>query len=181
MAQATGVNGTYDHMVLGRYCRGSTEAAKGCEGPQPCLQVQRLESRMSSSSGRCHGMPSATGLCHEQRVMKAGNQGPTSHTGAGLEGPAAVSPGGQGRPRTGDPPSQAHGNPRGPCRCALLRLPSSLGKRALHTLPHCVQSSGGIDKHQIGMCECRAKGASPGRSHSSRGSAVGSGWCPALA
>lgn len=53
---------------------------------------------MSSSSAQGRGMLSATGLCHEQRVMKAGNQGPTSHTGAGLEGPAAVSPGGQGTP-----------------------------------------------------------------------------------
>ena len=33
-AQAIGVDGTYNPMVLSRYCRGSTEAAKGCERPQ---------------------------------------------------------------------------------------------------------------------------------------------------
>lgn len=52
--------------------------------------------------------------------MKAGKQGPISHTGAGLEGPAAVSPRGQGRPRTGEPPEPGPQQPEGALSVRLL-------------------------------------------------------------
>lgn len=67
---------------------------------------------MSSSSGWCCGMPSATGLCHEQRVMKAGNRVPSPTQVQGWRGQLQSAQGVRGDPGQGTPepgPQQPEG------------------------------------------------------------------------